>query len=274
MEKEVIKEFYAQEGEKERLELEIFKLEGIRTKEIISRYLHKKPMTIADIGGGAGFYSFWLQQMGYSVSLVDLSPRHIELAKAQAKRTGIELSSYQTGDATQLDLPDEQFDLVLMLGPLYHLIDKDERVKALSEAKRLVKPGGYVLAAVISRYASLFDGFNRDLVNDDQFFKLLKDDLNTGIHRNETGNPEYFTTAYFHTPAEIREEVKASGLQLDKLIPVESFGWIINDFATKSTDKDYMQKLNTIIEMIEDRDDLIAMSQHVVAVGRRGDFNV
>ena len=75
MSREEIKKFYSNEMEKDRLELELFKLEGIRTKEIISRFLSKKPMDIADIGGGAGFYAFWLQALGHHVSLIDLSPK-------------------------------------------------------------------------------------------------------------------------------------------------------------------------------------------------------
>lgn len=266
MSREEIKKFYSNEMEKDRLELELFKLEGIRTREIISRFLSKKAMDIADIGGGAGFYAFWLQALEHQVSLIDLSSKNIELVNEYSKKTGVQLAKCQTGDATNLDLSDEQFDLVLLLGPLYHLINKEERVKALSEAKRVLKPGGSVLSAVISRYASLFDGFKRDLIMDDRFEKLLVDDLNTGIHLNETGNPEYFTTAYFHTPGEIKKEITESGLQFEKLIAVESFGWIIDDFAKKSEDKNYMNKLNKIINLVETNDDIIAMSQHIIAV--------
>jgi ubiquinone/menaquinone biosynthesis C-methylase UbiE len=269
MEREEIKQFYSNEMEKDRLELELFKLEGIRTKEIISRYLGSGSMSVADIGGATGVYAFWLQGMGHHVSLVDLSPRNIELAMERSIRIGIKLTSCLTGDATELPFCDDQFDLVLLLGPLYHLVDRKERVKALHEARRIVKPGGAVLAAVISRYASAFDGFKRGLVYDDDFYKLLTDDLVKGIHRNDTGNPEYFTTAYFHRPAEIKEEVVESGLRLDKLVAVESFGWIIENFSQKADDPDYMNKLNRIIKMVESNDDLIAMSQHIIAVGRK-----
>ena len=125
--------------------------------------------------------------------------------------------------------------MVLLLGPLYHLIKKEERVKALAEAKRILKPKGFILSAVISRYASLFDGFKRDLIVDDRFEKILVDDLNTGVHLNKTDHPEYFTTAYFHTPAEIKQEIIESGLQFETLIAVESFGWIVDNFQRKVT---------------------------------------
>jgi SAM-dependent methyltransferase len=152
---------------------------------------------------------------------------------------------------------------------LYHLVERTERIKALQEAKRIVKPGGFILAAVISRYASLFDGFKRDLVYDDQFVSLLNNDLDTGVHLNETGNPEYFTTAYFHTPAEIKEETRESGLQLEKLVAVESFGWIADRFVEKAADKNYMHKLLSIINKLETNEDLIAMSQHIIVVAKK-----
>jgi ubiquinone/menaquinone biosynthesis C-methylase UbiE len=269
MSRDKIKAFYSNEMEKDRLEQELFKLEGIRTKEIISRFITKNPLDIADIGGGAGFYAFWLQAAGHHVSLADLSPRNIELANEYSQKTGIQLTACRTGDATNLDFDAEQFDMVLLLGPLYHLINKKERVKALSEAKRILKPNGFVLSAIISRYASLFDGFKRDLIIDDRFEKILVNDLTAGVHLNETENPEYFTTAYFHTPAEIKQEIIESGLQLKELIAVESFGWIIDNFKERSADKGYMEKLHKILNMVETNNDLIAMSPHIIAVAQK-----
>jgi ubiquinone/menaquinone biosynthesis C-methylase UbiE len=268
MERNKIKQYYSHEIEKARLELDVFKLEGIRTKEIIDRFLLKDKMRIADIGGGAGYYAFWLQEKGHEVSLVDLSPKNIELVNKHAANTGIRLTSSEIGDATDLHFEKEQFDLVLLLGPLYHLINKDERVKALSEAKRILKPGGVLLAAVISRYASLLDGFKRDLINDDYFEKLLINDLKTGIHLNETENLEYFTTAYFHTPSEIKSEIVESGLKFDKLIAIESFGWCIDGLKEKSKDSNYMSKLQRILNMVETNEDIMAMSPHIMAVAR------
>ena len=218
MERNTIREFYAHEIEANRLELEGFKLEGIRTKEIIERYLQQGNLEILDIGGGAGYYSFWLQEKGHNVTLVDLSPRNIELVRKHSETSGRALKKFETGDAVNLNFSKEQFDIVLMLGPLYHLTDRAERIMALSEALRVLKPKGILLAAIISRYASLIDGFKRDLVFDDQFFSLLTNDLKTGVHLNETDNLEYFTTAYFHRPGEIITEIAESGLKFEKLI--------------------------------------------------------
>ncbi|HMJ48271.1 MAG TPA: class I SAM-dependent methyltransferase [Ferruginibacter sp.] len=269
METDEIREYYSHEIEKSRLNLEIFKLEGIRTKEIISRYLVKEKLRILDIGGGAGFYAFWLREKGHDVSLVDLSSKNIELVKEHSKSNGIPLTSVEEGNATHLNFNENQFDLVLLLGPLYHLTGKEDRKKALSEAKRVLKPGGILLSAIISRYASLFDGFKRDLITDKLFEKMLKKDLECGIHINETDNLEFFTTAYFHTPADINEEIKESGLQFRDLIAVESFGWVMDNFSIKWDDPSYMEKLLYFIKEVESKEDLIAMSPHIIAVAEK-----
>ena len=270
MEREKIKDYYAHDIEAHRLNAEYFKLEGIRTKEIIERYLSKDGLEILDVGGGAGFYSFWLQSKGHHVTLLDLTPRNIELAQIHSEASGTKLKEARVGDAVNLPFPDIHFDIVLMLGPLYHLTDRQERIKAVAEAKRVLKSGGVLLAAVISRYASVFDGFQRDLVFDEQFFKLMTDDINEGIHRNETNKLDYFTTAYFHTPAELQSEVVDSGLKFEKMIAIESFGWIVRKFKEKMMDPSYMEKLLSTIRSVEENQDLMAMSLHVMAVGRKG----
>jgi len=137
MDRNKITQYYSNETEKKRFEIDFFMLEGIRTKEIVSRYLFKDKMSIIDIGGGAGYYSFWLQEKGHNMNLVDLSPKNIELAKRQTLDTGMQLANCEIGDATNLNFKDETFDLALLFGPLYHLTDKAERLKALSEAKRV-----------------------------------------------------------------------------------------------------------------------------------------
>ena len=269
MERDSITRFYDHEIEANRLEQETFKLEGLRTKEIIERYIPETGLEILDIGGGAGYYSFWLQQKGHNVTLIDLSPRNIELAKNRSETMGPALKRLEAGDAVNLPFQSDQFDIVLLLGPLYHLTEPNERIAALSEARRVLKPNGTLLTAVISRYASLIDGFQKDLVYDDKFFSLMVNDLATGVHVNQTDNLQYFTTAYFHTPTEIMWEILESDLRFEKLIPVESFGWVVKNFSEKEKQPDYMTKLLSTIRMVEGREDLIAISPHIIAVAKK-----
>jgi ubiquinone/menaquinone biosynthesis C-methylase UbiE len=269
MEHNEIKKYYSSEIEKNRLELDFFQLEGIRTKEIISRYLDSDKKRIIDIGGGAGYYSFWLKEIGYEISLIDISPKNIELAKEKSINANLKLDRIEIGDATNLKMDNEQFDIALLLGPLYHLTKKDLRIKALEEAKRVLRPGGVIICAIISRYASLFDGFNRDLVLDNEFEKIVINDLKSGVHENKTDNPEYFTTAYFHKPDELKSEIIASGLTFEKLVAIESLGWIVNDFKHKRENKIYMDKLLNMIRLIEEDVNILAMSPHILGIAKK-----
>jgi SAM-dependent methyltransferase len=150
-----------------------------------------------------------------------------------------------------------------LLGPLYHLIDRADRIQAIKEAKRVLKPNGILIAAIISRYASLIDGLNRNLIADVQFVKMLKQDLKTGIHINQTDNPEYFTTSFFHTPDEIEMELRECDLQFEKLIAVESIGWLYKPGEPIS---DLVLEL---IRQVETNKDFLASSPHILAIARK-----
>src|SRR5207247_10677851 len=151
-------EFYALGGEEGRLDEDYFPLERARTQELRLRRLPPPPAVVLDVGGGAGAYSFWLAELGYYVHLVDPVPLHIEQARqASGGRTKGKLSSTQVGDARALDHPSAGADAVLLLGPLYHLPDPADRRAALGEARRVLRNGGRLFAAGITRFASLPD---------------------------------------------------------------------------------------------------------------------
>ena len=266
MDKETINSFYFSGVEKTRLLPGHSELEGIRTKEIVSRYLPDNLIKIIDVGGATGFYSFWLKSLGHHVTLVDLSQDHISWAKEYSLQNQISLDAYEVGDATSLQFEDNQFDMALLLGPLYHLIDRTDRINAISEAKRVLRPNGIIISAVISRYASLIDGLHRNLIADPQFVKILNKDLENAIHINPTDNPEYFTTSYFHTPDEIESEILECDLQLEKLIAVESLGWL-SDFSSANE-----RNTNLVLDLlrrVETNRDLLASSPHILAIARK-----
>src|SRR4030095_13876977 len=97
---------------------------------------------------------------------------------------------------------------VLIMGPLYHLTSELDRLTALREALRVLAPGGIVAVAAISRYASAMDGLARKLTLDPRFVQIRNRDLIDGQHRNDTGNDNYFTTAYFHRPEDLLSELE------------------------------------------------------------------
>lgn len=137
-------------------------LEIDRTKELLERFLPDRPARVIDIGGGTGVYASWLASLGHEVHLVDIVPVHVE----RASQVGT--FSIAVADARSLPDADDSYDIALLLGPMYHLLDPDDRLQALREARRVVRGGGLVVAAFISRLAVALDGFVKGWIYGDR----------------------------------------------------------------------------------------------------------
>ena len=206
---EIRRHYESEIVEADRLSRGAGRLELVRTQEIIRRHLPGPPLEILDVGGGAGVHAAWLADDGHSVHVIDPMPSHVEQANRLAgPRRRI---TAEVGDARRLAVTDGTVDAVLLLGPLYHLTERDDRVLALSEAGRVVRPGGFVFVAAISRFASLLDGLSREFLTDPGFRSIVEGDLRDGQHRNPDRVPHWFTTAYFHHPAELPDEASEAG---------------------------------------------------------------
>ncbi len=255
--------------EKDRLLKGSSNLEFYRTKQILSRYLPKRHVTILDIGGGPGRYSFWLAEMGHSVHLVDILPLHVQQAHESQRKTGSPLASISLGDARELDFEDKFADVVLMFGPLYHLVRETERLKALSEVFRVLKPGGTLFAAAISRFTSALDGCLRGYIRDPGFMKIIKQDLKNGQHRNPTNNPEYFTTAFFHHPNQLKTEISQAGFKSVRVYAITGFAWLLPKFDQYWRNPQLKARLVSILEKTELEPSMMGMSDHLLGVGKK-----
>jgi len=260
--------YYNQGREEQRLLRGSGQLEMVRTQEILRRYLPEPPATIFDIGGGAGIYAFWLARLGYQVHLIDAVPLHIEQAH-QAQATEYPLASIQVGDARQLTAADGVADVVLLLGPLYHLTEDNDRLRALREAHRILKPGGMIFAAIISRFASLFDGLTRGFLADPEFVPILERDLQDGQHRNPDQLPDYFATAYFHHPDDLALELEAVGFAVEAILAIEGPGRLMRDFDTFWADDQQRERLLHFLRLVESEPTLLGISSHIMGIGRK-----
>ncbi|MET9530341.1 MULTISPECIES: class I SAM-dependent methyltransferase [unclassified Streptomyces] len=238
-------------------------LEMVRTQELLRRHLPPAPASVLDVGGGPGSHARWLLADGYRVHLVDPVERHI----AEAGKTGC---TVELGDARSLTAADDSYDVVLLLGPLYHLIDGEHRRAAMAEAHRVVKPGGLVAAAGISRYASLFEHTALAHLDRPSLQNGISKILAGGAHDGRKG----FTEAYFHTAAELSEELSGAGLTDTTVYGVEGPAWSLLKATEHHTgeslaDSAMFQSALAAARMAEPYPDLLAASSHLLAVGRR-----
>ena len=263
-------EYYSDFNEQDRLSASWGQIEFVRTQNIIMRYLKSPPAVVLDIGGAAGRYSCWLAKEGYEVHLVDPVPVHIKQAKeASNNQAESPVASFKVGDARKLEFDDKMADAVLLLGPLYHLVEPQDRTRSLKEAYRVLKAGGHLFAVGISRFASTIDGLASGFYLDPVFQKIMRQDLETGQHRNPTHNPAYFMDTYFHHPDELKFEVSRAGFEHTELFAVEGISYLMKDLENNWDVEAQREFLLEIIGAIEKEPSLIGASPHVMCVGEK-----
>jgi ubiquinone/menaquinone biosynthesis C-methylase UbiE len=261
---------YAGGVELGRLASGVGRLELTRTQELLRRHLPPPPAVVADVGGGPGLYACWLAGLGYEVHLTDPVPLHVAQAEeASRSRPDRPVASFTVGDARALVRPDDSTDAILLLGPLYHLIDRGDRLATLREARRVLRPGGVLVAAAISRFASALDGLRCGYLDDPAFAAIVERDLTDGQHRNPAGHPAYFTTAFFHHPDELRREVADAGLTLEYLLAVEGAAWLLQDFDRHWDDAGRRERLLGVVRRMEADTAVLGVSAHLLAFARK-----
>jgi len=236
-------------------------IEFVRTKELLRRYLPETPAAVIDVGGGTGIYAAWLASLGYDVRLVDIVPANVR----EAGRIGT--FSATVGDARALPCADSSCDVALLLGPLYHLLTGTERLQALCEAQRAVRPGGLVATAYISRSAVAMDGFVKGWIDRPGVIHAVRDHVRQGVSPEHS---EVFgTIAYFHLPSEVRSELADSGLELLGVFGIEGPGWVAPDFDDRWHIEDKRQVLLESAQVCEEVPELMSLSPHLLAISRR-----
>jgi S-adenosylmethionine-dependent methyltransferase len=211
---DAVKALYDSNPQREWQRSERHRTEFAVTKRALADYLPPPPACILDCGGGPGYYAITLTQQGYKVTLFDLSPELLALAQKKAAEVVIELDGYVQGTATDLSrFADNTFDAVLLMGPLYHLLDSGDRLLALREAYRVVKPGAPVFAAFISRYAGHRDAAAHYPENAFENPGIYNTIAETGhLPPREDGQVGF--TAYFAHPSEIAPMCYEAGFEV------------------------------------------------------------
>jgi ubiquinone/menaquinone biosynthesis C-methylase UbiE len=234
-------------------------LERVRTQELIARFLPPPPACILDVGGATGIHAQWLAAQGYEVHVVDPVETHVAQARVVPGVTA------EVGDARALTQGDASQDAVLLLGPLYHLTERSDRLTALREARRVARANAPVLAAGISRYATLMeigsDGRLTELT--EPFVRRLHQ---TGQFRGDTIG---FTTAYFHLPDELLQEIRDAELVDAKVFGIEGPTAPTLRALGPECLKQRLDAAVRAARMVEQDPQMLAASAHFLAVGRK-----
>ncbi|GAA5187546.1 methyltransferase domain-containing protein [Rugosimonospora acidiphila] len=233
------------------------RLEYLRTRELIRRWLTAPGARVLDVGGGTGVHAAWLAGDGHAVHVVDPVPSHV---RAAAALDGV---SAQLGDARELEVADGSVDAVLLLGPLYHLTEASDRARALAEAVRVLRPGGLLAAAGISRYMSLLE-----VGSDGRLTAELEPSVRTVITSGSYDGHVGFVPAHFHTAEELRAEVQTAGLVDVTVYGVEGPAWPALDAAGIAAFDGRIEAALRAARAVEQDPLLIHASAHLLAVAR------
>ena len=243
-------------------------LEFVRSLELLERLLPAPPARVLDVGGGPGTYAAPLARLGHRVHLVDPVPLHVEQARQAAGADPAASFTAAPGDARALAEPGESQDAVLLFGPLYHLTEAADRRQALAEARRVLVPGGRLLAMAVCRFASLLDGLYEGWLDDPVFRPIVDRDLADGQHRNPdpAGRPEFFTTAYFHTPDGLAGEIGQAGFTGVGGYGVEGPGWPLR---LQWADPRRREHILFAARSAETQPSLVGFSNHLIAAAAK-----
>jgi ubiquinone/menaquinone biosynthesis C-methylase UbiE len=266
MEPEILA-YYERNGERDRLVPGERRIEFLRVRDLLARFLPPPPATVLDVGGGAGRYAIPLAAEGYDVHLIDPVPLLVAQAAEAARIAAVPLASVSVGDARSLSAADDSADAVLLFGPLYHLTSRDDRIAALSEARRVTRPGGVVVAIGLSRFYPLFEELVRG--GSPSFTQDTARFLADGQYRNPTGEVSAFTTSYFHRPEDLAAEVADAGLGLVRIVGANGIvKLLLPDLAERLDDDVRREEVTGLLRLLEAEPSLLGCSQNLAAIAR------
>jgi len=260
--------YYSRGLERDRLASGRQRIEFLRIWDLLERCLPAAPATVVDVGGGAGVYAIPLASAGYEVHLVDPVPLHVEQAAAAARQAGTPLTSISAGDARDLAIADDSADAVLLLGPLYHLTSREDRMAALREARRILRPGAIVVAKALSRFYPVFEELAGGMPASPEGLAATARFLADGQYRNPGGDPAYFTTSYFHRPEELADELKDAGLELRHLVAASGSVKLLPGLSQLLDIPEARDHLLSVLRLLEAEPSLLGISQNFVAIAQ------
>lgn len=263
-----VKNYYKDFDEKNRLQNDNSgKLEFAMTMKILEKYLPNESV-ILDLGGGAGAYSFPLAKKGYKLYLADLSEDLISQAKEQKiTENNQNIISCDVVNATNLSIyENNQFDVVLLFGPLYHLLEETERNQCIREINRVLKPGGKVFASFIPYLAGSIAIVDRYFRHPEQVdINNLSEVFKTGKFNNSSSKG--FQEGYYPTTEEIKKLFLNNGFNKILIRSIRGFGYEKEDSIYNIENKEMFDKVIELIDQTSDNQSIIDMCGHAIYIG-------
>jgi len=268
-EEDAVAELYDAAPEREWRRLDERRIEFGVTRRALAEFLPPAPAEVIDIGSGPGRYAIPLASEGYSISLVDLSSACLTLAEVEAKRAGVSFSRIQTGSATSLtSFPDASFDAALLLGPLYHLKEESDRTAAVLEALRVLRPGGVLVSAFLSRYSVVrYAAKTRpEQYTDDP--DLIESILAHGVGESDRADASFLKSCYFSDPVGVAPFMESCGVGTIQVLGCEG---VVAEVEERLNDlhDDALRQWIDLNYRLAKAPELVAASAHVLHVGQR-----
>jgi ubiquinone/menaquinone biosynthesis C-methylase UbiE len=225
--------------------------------EILKDVSSKSDIKIIDIGAGTGAYSVPLANEGYDLTAVELVKHNLGLLKAK----GANVKAYQ-GNALKLKrFEDNSFDMALLFGPMYHLFSKEDKLKALSEAKRVVKPGGYILVAyIMNEYSVITYAFKEKHI-----MECLEEGRFDKDYKTISSTKDLYDYMRIENINELNEEL---GLKREKIISPDGPANYIRQFLNALSEEEYEEFIKYHLSTCE-RQDLIGAGGHTLDILRK-----
>lgn len=261
-----LNDFYDEYGERERLGRRRSRtLERDTTELYLRRYI-PDASEVADIGAGAGAYSFGLAARCARVLAVDIVEKHVREIRERCMAEGISNLESVCASATDLShIPSGSYDAVLCLGPLYHLKEKKDRLACLSECRRIAKDGGVIFVAYINKLCAMQYYY----ANAKPLSRALLTAIEEGSAVDSGGFDRFLELSYFSDPDEVAAELAACGLTLERQIGVDGIAYFIQDRLDELSDEDWAVYRDLHFRHCEDGH-AVGMSMHGLAICRKG----
>ena len=247
-----VTDFYNQYDEDARSKRRYGQVEYMTTNKYIHEYL-KPDDKVVEIGAGTGAYSIPLAKEGYDVTAIELVEHNLDILKTKIT-DGMNIKAYQ-GNALDLSrFADESFDITLVLGPMYHLFTKEDKVKCLLEAKRITKKDGYIFVAYCMNEGSIISY----VFASNGLEEVLSKDLLTDDWHCKSDPKEIFELVRIE---DIDEYNKEAGLSRIKIVATDGASRYMKDCLNKMNDTTFEKWIDYHLHVCE-RMDLIGATHH------------